>query len=427
MLEQSFCASPWLHMRIDPQGNFRACRWKNGNEFDVGNIRDDSAIDFFQKTLAPLRTKLLDGHRPSICTDCYHMEQHHKVSGRQRQLLKVGIATSNFQKTLKTSTFFDSFLYSHNHNGHTQTYPLDWQIDLGNYCNSACLFCKPESSSRLAAEYKILKLIDKLPEPNWSDDASLIDKFCKILTDSPQLAYLHFIGGETLITSGFRTILEKLIAHGHSRVHVGFTTNLTVWSQDVIDLLMEFENLHVGLSIECLHPLNDYMRWPSKIQQVTSILDRWVALAKHRRWLVQLRPTPNCFTVKYISGLYQYAIDHGIGVETCNFIEDPKQMRINALPPDLMEEAKKDIRDFLMRNCFDQDRYQVINTRKPSTIQQQVLQDASSYLNYLQNESHDPELSRSLIDFLKLFENRRANSILDYSPEYEPFLRHFGY
>jgi MoaA/NifB/PqqE/SkfB family radical SAM enzyme len=427
-LENYFCASPWLHMRIDPQGNFRPCRWRSVRDLDWGNIAQDSAIDYFQEKLSGLRSRMLSGQPSSVCTDCYHMEQHGKVSGRQRQLLKVGIDTKNFVKTLMSSTMLEDFLHSERNHGRTDLVPQDWQIDLGNYCNSACIFCSPEYSSRLALEHKKLGLIDRLPGPNWADDPVLVDRFCAILNNSSDLAYLHFLGGETLITPAFKVMLRKLLDRGFSKTHIGFTTNLTVWPDEVISLLSEFQNLHVGMSIECLHRLNDYVRWPSRIDQVQTILHRWIDLSKSRDWYLQIRSTPNCFTLYHIDTLYQFAYDNDVGIETCNFIERPPEFRINALDPDLMEMSKQRIKNFLDKNSEGSAlSRQIVNTRNKDTLKQQVWQDARSYYNYLQDESHMPELVPKLVRLLKLFESNRNNSILDYLPEYGKFLAVNGY
>jgi MoaA/NifB/PqqE/SkfB family radical SAM enzyme len=427
-LARYFCSSPWLHMRIDPEGNFRPCRWRSSRDLDWGNIARDSAVEYFQERLSGLRSTMLSGQPSPICSDCYHMEQHGKVSGRQRQLLKVGIDKHNFSKTLMSSTMLEDFLHSERNHGRTDLVPQDWQIDLGNFCNSACIFCKPESSSRLALEHKKLGLISQLPGPNWADDPVLVDRFCAMLSDSSDLAYLHFLGGETLITPAFKVMLEKLQDRGFSNTHIGFTTNLTVWPDEVISLLGKFENVHVGMSIECLHRLNDYVRWPSSIDQVHENLQRWISLAKSRGWYLTIRPTPNCLTIGYVDTIYQFAYDNDVGVETCNFIERPAEFRINALHPDLMEISKQRIKDFLDRNndvpLHDR---QIVNLRNKDTLKQQVWQDANSYYNYLQNESHVPELVPQLVRLLKLYESNRHNSILDYLPEYGKFLADHGY
>lgn len=424
--EKNFCASPWFHMRIDNYGNFRPCRWRRGTQFDIGNIRDVEITEYFQKTMSPIRKELLGGSSPDVCSDCVHMEQHGKVSGRQRQLLKTGIDSQRFDSTFRTSTFFESFNHSHTHDGDTDLIPIDWQIDLGNYCNSGCIFCSPEWSSKLATEWKQIGFIDSLPGRAWTDDPSLVEKFCQALSSTPQLSYLHFIGGETLIIPGFKTILKYLIDHGHHRTAIGFTTNLTVWPTDVIDLLCQFENVHVGLSIECFTDLNDYLRWPSQIDSVKNTLDRWINLSRQKQWLIQIRPTPNCFSIFHLDTVYEFAWKNEVGVETCNFLEQPEFMRINALDPALLEQSKEKLENFLSRRRNLESK-KIINTRNPTTLRDQVCQDAESYVNYIKGETHCERYGKSLVEFLKRIENKRNNRILDKLPEYEKFLRSHGY
>ena len=138
-------------MRINNSGTYEACRWQNktvDSRFNIEhNIRNQTPLDFFQTTMSGLRQQFLDGHGPEMCKDCYNMEQHGKVSGRQRQLLKVGIRENMFEKTLAGSPLRPDLDYSDQNQGCTSRTVSDWQIDLGNYCNSACVFCGPESSS----------------------------------------------------------------------------------------------------------------------------------------------------------------------------------------------------------------------------------------------------------------------------------------
>ena len=237
-------------MRITNDGSYKFCRWASAESVDTDeNIQSTDPIQWFQKNLSELRQGLLLGQEQPGCSDCRKMESHGKVSGRQRQLLKVGVKLETFTSSMKSSKWLPIFSSSQK-DGTTDQYPQDWQIDLGNYCNSACLFCDPYSSSRIAAEQKKLGLIQQLPPRAWCDDPLLLDKFLTTLKSSPKLSYLHFIGGETLITPAFKKILSALIASGlHRQVSIGFTVNLTVWDQSIVDMLSQFKEVNLGMSV----------------------------------------------------------------------------------------------------------------------------------------------------------------------------------
>lgn len=428
-LKDTFCSSPWFHIRLSHNGQLGFCRWgdqlEQRAEFEYdpsSNIRNIDPITFFQQTMTGFRKGMMDGIPQKKCSECYQVDKHDKISGRQRQLLKSGITLEHFEKSTLSSPMLKYFKAD----GTTDLRPVDWQIDLGNYCNSACIYCLPIFSSSLATEFKKIGFIDELPEKPWVDDPGLVDKFIKILVDTEHLAYLHFLGGETLITPGFKRILEKLVESGISqKTSIGFTTNLTVWDEGTNDLLSKFKEVNLGMSIECFHPVNDYLRYPSKIDQVREICLKWIELGRRMNWFMQFRITPTNLSIMELDTLYDFAYEHEIAVESCNFISEPACMRPSILPKDMREQAIKRLEVWINENRSTSQK--IINTRNPSTIRSQILQDAVSYVNYLKTESYDTDKIPDLITYLKRLEANRQNSILDYLPEHEEFFRTAGY
>ncbi len=418
-------------MRITNSGTYEPCRWmsKDGGtrvNFD-NSIQTISPLVYFQKNMSGLRTALLEGNAPDMCNDCHTMERYKKPSGRQKQLLKVGIREQYFEKSLASSPLRNALDYSNKMQGVTTNTVTDWQIDLGNYCNGACVFCNPESSSRLATEFKRLGLIDQVPPPSWCDDPELLDRFINNLTSGTNLQYLHFLGGETVITPGFKKILSALVkADLAKKITIGFTTNLTVWSDDVVKLLKQFGQVNLGMSVETLTPVNDYVRYPSRRDQTQELLDRWVALGKEHDWLIQLRITPTCLTVHDLVTVYDYAWQHNISVESCNFLDRPEFLRISVLPRPHRDVAVHNLKIWIKEHPISNSD-QIVNTRDPNLAQQQIVQDAESYLNYLSNAKDESYRLPDLVQYLKRLEASRCNSILTYLPHYEDLFRSAGY
>lgn len=416
-------------MRVLPSGELRYCRWMEDKKNPiVSNLNQTDFLTFFQKEMSALRLKMLQGEHISSCDQCARMEEHGKISGREKQLLKVGIKLDNFEKTFKSSTFYDEFEKSFKQQGDTDLWPQDWQIDLGNYCNSGCIFCVPASSSKLATEFKKLGLIDQLPPKNWTDDEEAVDRFVELLSQSKKLSYLHFLGGETLITPAFKKILVKLIEKGlNTNISIGFTTNLTAWDESIVELLKQYKEVNLGMSIECLHPINNYLRWPSKIEKVKEILEKWLQLGKQQNWLIQFRITPTIFSIAHIKTIYDYAYTYDVGVESCNFLQNPDFMRMTILPIDIRQNIAKELQQWVnsKKLLFVEER--IINTRDPNKVKDYILQDAMSYVDYLQNGPDESSSWPALVSYLKKLESSRKNSILDYAPEYEKLLRSAGY
>lgn len=415
-------------MRINNAGGFEYCRWAQKTQRNQNaDIQHQSPIQWFQQTMQPLRHSMLAGEYIDGCETCYVMDANGKVSGRQKQLLKIGVTVADFEKTMLSSPWLDEFKQTQDQQTCHQ-WPQDWQIDLGNYCNGACVFCTPFSSSRLASEFKKIGLIKQLPPRAWCDDPALVEKFVETLKLTTRLNYLHFIGGETLITPAFKIILQALIAAGlHKQVSLGFTTNLTVWDQSVVDLLKEFKEINVGLSIECIHPLNDYVRYGGDLQTTMELLERWVKLAKQKSWLTQLRITPTVLSIWHLDTVYEYAINNGVSVESCNFLYDPEFMKPSVLPQSQRQLVIQKLQSWISSYINLAGNTKTINIRHSDFAKQQVVEDAMSYVNYLQTQEDQSHLLPDLVSYLKRLEKNRGNRIIDYLPEYEQLFRTAGY
>jgi hypothetical protein len=209
-------------------------------------------------------------------------------------------------------------------------------------------------------------------------------------------------------------------------ITVGFTTNLTVWSDKVVNLLKEFKQVNLGMSIETLTSVNDYVRYPAESTKTHQLLERWVQVGQQSGWLIQLRNTPTCLTVHELDTVYEYAWNNNIAVESCNFLYRPECLRIGVLPETQRKHARDRLSRWIDSHPLDVQE-KVINTRDPNQAKVQVYQDALSYLNYLDVVVDESYRMPELVAYLKQLEGNRKNSILNYIPEYEELFRSAGY
>jgi sulfatase maturation enzyme AslB (radical SAM superfamily) len=256
----------------------------------------------------------------------------------------------------------------------------------------------------------------------------MVDKFIQSVCTLNNIQYMHFIGGETLITPAFKHIIKALISNGVSKsISLGFTTNLTVWDDELIELFKQFSQIYVGLSVESMDPINDYVRYPSQIDQVKNVLSRWLTISEENNWLVQLRITPTCLTINSLITVYSYAYEHDLSVESCNFLNRPEFMRPSVLPQTIRDSIIKSLESWIQMHSDRIKNNQIINNRDPNVAKQHIIQDAESYVNYLKNEPDESHRAPALVEYLKRLESNRGNSILDYLPQYEEFFRTSGY
>jgi sulfatase maturation enzyme AslB (radical SAM superfamily) len=411
-------------MQIQPTGEFGICRWTNHGSGVT--IRDQHPIEFFRQGMSSARQDMLEGRARSECRECQAMEAHQKVSGRQRQMIKAGMWPQDIQASVRSTPWWEEFAHSHDNQGRARGAPQDWQIELGNYCNSACLFCRPDYSSRVAAEHRKLGMIQAMPK-SWSDDPELVERFATMLADSASLRYLHFIGGEPLIMPAFGEILARIGEQArHHQTHIGFTTNLTVWPQRIINLLTQFEFVHVNVSIESLTSLNDYVRWPSSIDTVLEHMDRWLELCVEKSWWFTIRVTPTFLTVHDLRHMYEFAWQRGVPIEACNFLERPDFMRPTVLPWEIRQHIAQDLEDW----CDQRQQHAtepIYNTRHPNFVAQHLWEDARSYCAYLRDQPDQSHRLRDLATYLRRVDQHRGNSVMDYLPQYADLFRTAGY
>lgn len=434
MLKNTFCSSPWFHFRLTYDGSYEKCRWLKSAEH-THNISDTKPVHFFDNVMASFREDFVNGKAPAECETCYYQEQFGKLSGRQKQLLKSGIRTDDFVNSVKSSPHYNDFMVSYTHAGSISRNPTDLQVDIGNVCNSACIMCDPVASSRLTQDYNKLSaksplFIKPAEYTSWVDNPNAMQSFLDLLTNTPDLKYLHLLGGETLYNEAFYTICNHLISHGtHNDVIIGTTTNGTIYKEELEYIIPKFKEFHLGISIETVTPLNDYIRYPANINYILANIDRFIALrTKHPSLHLTLRITPNVFTVYELDTLFEYMIKNNITAEACNILHKPSCLRIELMPSDIRQEVINKIEAVVEK--YSLSKHNVANIRSQHLVSEVNADTILDYLEFIKNykEPEDKEqLQKELVEFLKAFESIRNNSILDYAPRYTEFLRLAGY
>lgn len=438
MLKDTFCSSPWFHIRIDPTGKFLPCRWSSHQDETGYNITTNTINEFMNSDIMQgIRTSLLDGDKLRMCSNCHYEDSHNKVSGRQRQLLKSAINISQFDKTFCASPHYEIFKDSATTSWKSNYMPVDLQIDLGNTCNSACIMCSPIYSSKLAAEYVTLNQIEPIlfksfaKFKNWADDPALVDKFIAELATIPNIKYIHFLGGETLYLKSFYTICNRLIDSGLAKnISIGTTTNCTVHSPELVHIIKNFKHVHLGISVESLHNINDYIRWPSNVAEVTANIDKFIELRNITNLHLSLRITPNIFSIYHIDTIFELMLKNKVTAESCNILQEPSCLRMELLPHELINQCLTKINQIISKYHLIENNQVIINQRREDLVDPvitQIIFEYKTLLEHYQVPTNVEEERYNLVKFIKAFESLRNNTILDYLPEYEEFLRQYGY
>ena len=133
---------------------------------------------------------------------------------------------------------------------------------------------------------------------SWSRDPELVEKFINDMCAIPNLKYVHLLGGETLYDENFYTICEALIERGAAQnVIMGTTTNGTVYNERIEHIIRNFKEVHLGISIEAVSKLNDYIRYPSQVNEIKRNIERYLDLRADTGLNVIIRISPNIFSI----------------------------------------------------------------------------------------------------------------------------------
>ena len=382
------------------------------------------------------RVEFLDGKKPECCKSCYYQEDFNKLNGRHKQLLKSAITIKDFNLSTRTSPHYGYFLHSLENQGLSPYQPVDLQIDLGNLCNSGCIMCHPVASSKLERDYEKLNAVDAELFPkldryqSWTKDPEAMENFINSIKQIMNLGYIHLLGGETLFDPAFYAICDALIAARLShKIILGTTTNGTIYNDKIERYSKMFKEFHLGISIETISTLNDYIRYPSEISVVIKNIMKFKKLRdENKRLFVSLRITPNVFTMYEMDQLLRFMWEHDLPAESCNILTDPKHLRIELMPDDIRKETITKIKDLIEE--LDLKKNQILNARHRDNIKLSIADLCIEYLDFLETYEIPKDADRhreNLVRFVKAFESLRKNRITDYATRYQEFLTAHGY
>ena len=154
----------------------------------------------------------------------------------------------------------------YNDNGYNNTTVELIRLDywVGDVCNLKCVICGPENSSAWKEELKIpLTLRKNTVNQIWKD------------LDLHQLKFIHFNGGEPLLSKEHIKFLEEL--QNKSQIHINYNTNGTILPSDkLLSLWNEFKLVQIDFSIDDIEERFEYQRYPAKWDRVTENLQWYI-------------------------------------------------------------------------------------------------------------------------------------------------------
>jgi len=299
----TFCILPWVHLSTRPDGSMRVCCTANASSVGptndkqhggmVGVLKDDEGkpnnlnVTDFQtawnsKYMRNVRKQMINGEIPPSCAKCFKEEA-------------AGHNSKRMWETRYWSQRVDVDRLLENTPDDGEVPPELTYIDLrfGTKCQLACVMCSPHDSSGWVKDWSAIhpQIQNETLKENtmWRDKGSINGSsynwhkqnptfWQQFYEQIPNMQQIYFAGGESLIIEEHYKILEECIRQGHAKnLELRYNSNGVEWREDLFDLWREFKLVRFHYSVDSIHAMNDYIRYPSewkRTEEVFHILDK---------------------------------------------------------------------------------------------------------------------------------------------------------
>lgn len=430
-----FCNIPWFELNINHDGSYDLCGCQNnklvgtklGQEY---NIKKIPVHEYWNSTrLRDARLKKLGDTPDPMCKMCQNKDSIGYQSNRVKENLKSVIFSESFDRSFKQSPNYQHFEYSQLNQGLTQSTIHSLHVNLGHTCNFACRMCNPYASTRLQTEFKQLAWVDQSQKfDHWTDDAQGWQNFLDFLEQQAHtIKVIHIIGGEVAFMPKFKFLIEYFISRGlASTVNVSFTTNGSVDYTDYFSSLQQYKRCEIGISIESVEPIGDYIRQGGNIKQ---ILENILTMnsAKSDNMQLAIRTVPSLLSLPTYSSLIKWAWENKLPIDN-SLLVGPAWLQAVLLPENIKEKIFKDVSEIL--STVPSDHNSTFNNQKnPHKIDVSIRNECESILNLSQlpAPANANELRRLGADKLSQWDMLKKTSIQLYSQDLYEFLKEYGY
>jgi sulfatase maturation enzyme AslB (radical SAM superfamily) len=375
-MSELWCPLAWLNVSVKTDGVITTCcHGKPIQSTATGNpiTKETHTLDqaFYGPEFAAIRQNLSNGIKDANCEKCWQLEQQGIDSPRITEI-KFGEYVDRKYSEPKLEI-------------------LD--ISLGNQCNLKCRTCHSGDSSYWAREQwefgdksqdfsTYQSKVIKLEKPS--------DKFIEsIKTQSlPNARELHFFGGEPFLMKSTWDLISYAIEKNlHKDLILSFNTNMTLWDSSKINLLDDFHEVDIAMSIDGIGKRFEYMRHPAQWNQVEENIFKaieWHSKNPKGRNLI-LCCTVSSYNIFYVKEVLDFANSHDITFWV-NPVFEPNNFAVDNIPTTIKEEIYKRLP-------------KTIETQKLFTQMTSTESNIKKWQNFLEKiEKHDKYRSESFSD-----------------------------
>lgn len=401
-MNSNFCIVPFIHLSTAPQGTVRPCCFSSSNKIkkdngDLFNIGNDSIEDIWNSNhFKNLRKRILANEIDEHCTFCFQEEAVNKQSKRMRENKYYKDSIINLVNQAK------------NNENSLNSLPQTIDLRLGNLCNLKCISCNPSFSSKVQKEmitewpndfflkkdYQSIKINN-----DWFKSDIFRENLIKII---PNLKFIYVSGGEPVINPALIDFLKRSIHLGYSKNQkLRFNTNLVILDQNFFELLKEFKNVEISVSLDAIGSELNIIRYPASFSSIETNMHKILSLKDNTR--VTINCTTSILNIFSLKDLYSWIdkISKHYNTElhtSIDLVHEPVFLSLKYLSPRLKKEALREI-EYILEN------YKLTNPEK---------NDLASLNAIITEQPTDyKDKKKELIEYIELLEKIRGHSIFN--------------
>lgn len=305
MKTETICSMLWNHQFIDGTSRVKPCCRFRGS---IGTFSNDLDETFSSYDIDIIRNDMLAGKRPAGCIRCWQEEDSGKKSLRQRynENPELGINQINFKQPV-----------------------IQWlELAISNDCNLMCRMCDSRYSHLLFNEELEFQGKTYSKKKNTKINVDAIFKYV------PYLKHLKITGGEPLVTPDHWKLINYIIETGYAKnIWLNYSTNLTIFPRKkFIDRWKHFKFVEIASSFDsCIPEETEYLRYPSKQEDVYRTIGEFLNLSKTYNIRVQSRPTITILNIYHLPETLEWLYKRNIKFNATH-LTYPQFLSITILP-----------------------------------------------------------------------------------------------
>ena len=305
--------------------------------------------------------------------------------------------------------------------------------------NLKCMMCNSYDSSQVGKELKELaeehngievnggRFIKIIPEYNgiletnlafvdtdttdWSNSPQIWESFVKTV---PGLETLSFAGGEPTLIPFVEQALRYCVDNDYAKnINVFVSSNFTNLNKSFLEMMPKFKKFELIASIDGVASVNDYCRYPSKWNQISTNYSKAKQLMTTPSVKILVNITVNLLNVmnldSLLSWIEEHAADYPYYIEwpyNINLIFYPVEQRINCLPPEQRTIAISRLQQYKLRSK--------IIKEFPELVHKIDLVINELRIPYTNENSKELKM---FVERVKVLDNHRGIDITNYIPD----------